>query len=403
MNLSALLNPVFRLSIMASIFASPALFSADLSWAISPKGALDQVSAGGNTFLQGCVFRVAAPEWKKTVDLTGATFDHSEISASKAAFIGTLSLGKGEFDFREEYRKDGAKIEIDLCVNTTETIKAEGLFLYFRLPIKEFLNGTSDFSVGGKSVKNTTLPISYSENTFVIANLKTDSITFRDKLSSMSLEVRFSKAVYIQLQDDRKWNQPGYGLLVTIHQGDIPKGKDIEFSARMTVDSAAFRSAAVSPEPSSAVWRGLGGNFCFQVKSPQTEYNLRHLDVSWARVRAPLDLWEPENDNADPAVAASDRFLAQDRPNSELRAEFEFARRLAEKKIPLIFSAWDLPQWLYGTPANPRRDPDAPGRFGVPRENWPEMYECIGTYLLHARDRYGAEPFFFHSTSLISA
>jgi O-glycosyl hydrolase len=101
--------------------------------------------------------------------------------------------------------------------------------------------------------------------------------------------------------------------------------------------------------------------------------------------------WEPENDNADPARTDWDKLKALDTPDSMLRKRMLVCRELQQRRIPYVISIWVLPEWLY---ADPGRGPQAGGRK-VPREKWPELAECVGSYLVYAKEQYGVEPDLF--------
>lgn len=99
---------------------------------------------------------------------------------------------------------------------------------------------------------------------------------------------------------------------------------------------------------------GFGGNYCWQLESPVTGYTLANLAVRWARAAMNLSAW-----HQDPSL---------------VRAELELMRRLQDRGIPYIASAWRLPERLPS---------------GL------ESLDLITSYLIHARDAYGVEPDLF--------
>jgi len=103
-----------------------------------------------------------------------------------------------------------------------------------------------------------------------------------------------------------------------------------------------------------------------------------------------LEQWEPQNDNDDPARTDWPKLAANDVPGSRLRLEFELMRELTTKKIPFCCSIWRLPAWLYTKP--PTKE-NMNNRIAL--DKWPELLECIGSYLQHAKEKYGAEPDYF--------
>ncbi len=136
---------------------------------------------------------------------------------------------------------------------------------------------------------------------------------------------------------------------------------------------------------------GFGGNYCFEIESPVTQYTLSHLRIAWARTEMSLNDWEPANDNDSPDATNWEYLASQDQAGSKLRAELLLARQLQDMGIPYVSSVWWLPEWLYAEPGKP---PNTHHRRGHP-DKWPELLECIRSYLLYARRQYGVEPDLF--------
>jgi hypothetical protein len=136
---------------------------------------------------------------------------------------------------------------------------------------------------------------------------------------------------------------------------------------------------------------GFGGNYCFGLDAPATLYTLDNLHIAWARTEMRLADWEPDNDNASPTDPDLDYYDDRDVSGSKLRREFLIGKRLQDMGIPFVASVWWLPEWLYAEPGKPRNT----HRRRIDPDKWPELLECIGSYLLHAKSRYGVEPDLF--------
>ena len=113
--------------------------------------------------------------------------------------------------------------------------------------------------------------------------------------------------------------------------------------------------------------------------------------MAWARTKMTLMDWEPQNDNDSPSQTNWDYFESRDQVGSKLRREFELARSIKKKGVRHIVSIWRLPSWLY---SDPSKDVGSHRRRINPAK-WPELLECIGSYLLHAKNKYGVEPDLF--------
>jgi hypothetical protein len=131
---------------------------------------------------------------------------------------------------------------------------------------------------------------------------------------------------------------------------------------------------------------GLGGNYCFRTNNPMTERTLSELRVTYGRIDANLRTWEPQNDNGDPNTPNWTYYRAQITPGSQMERTLQLMRRFKQDmNIPVNVAVWWLPSFIQ------------PGGSGtsVPRDNWPEMLECIGTYLLYAKNEWQAEADYF--------
>ncbi len=136
---------------------------------------------------------------------------------------------------------------------------------------------------------------------------------------------------------------------------------------------------------------GFGGNYCFGIESPVTQYTLNNLRIAWARTEMSLNDWEPKNDNVSPDATNWEYLESQDQPGSKLRAEFLLAKQIQNMGIPYAISVWWLPEWLYAEPGKPPNT----HRRRIHPDKWPELLECMGSYLLYARRQYGVEPDLF--------
>jgi O-glycosyl hydrolase len=120
---------------------------------------------------------------------------------------------------------------------------------------------------------------------------------------------------------------------------------------------------------------GFGGNFCqprygsSQAMDLVGEYNLKHLNVVHARVGLPLNHWTPQR--------------GEYKDEGPAHASLQALQILAKRRIPLVVSIWEGPQWMLGGRA------EQSGRV-LPRELYGECIDAITRYLVRARDVYGA-------------
>ncbi len=170
--------------------------------------------------------------------------------------------------------------------------------------------------------------------------------------------------------------------------------QEASFSVELTMEGQADRRPVqlrLDATQGRFLLHGFGGNYCFNIDSPVTDFTLSTLRVAWARTEMTLRDWEPDNDNDSPYDINWAYFEAQDRPGTELHQEFLLAQRIQRMGIPYITSIWHIPRWMW---ADPTRPASAHGHR-VPRERWDELIESITAYLLYAKQRYGVEPDLF--------
>lgn len=139
-----------------------------------------------------------------------------------------------------------------------------------------------------------------------------------------------------------------------------------------------------------------GGNFIHRYGGADTPFepvsklNIKLLSPFMARVSIDLDIWEPENDNADPIAFETSGF--KDEPGTSIRNTLEFMQSFQTEQTDdeettdsvIIGSIWYVPDWMVENPADDRARK-------IPEEMIPEVVESIAAWLLHARDEYGVQ------------
>lgn len=140
-------------------------------------------------------------------------------------------------------------------------------------------------------------------------------------------------------------------------------GKATAATARLTVDPADLRHG----------FDGFGGNYCFNTLTPAVDYTMAHLRQAWVRFELKGMFWDYQ----------------RSAPGPELVRDFELMQRVQQQGLPWIISLWRLPERYY---TDPNQKP--PGTFNrqIAPERWPEFLDLIGSYLLHLKKHYGAEP-----------
>ena len=152
---------------------------------------------------------------------------------------------------------------------------------------------------------------------------------------------------------------------------------------------------------------GLGGNIPrdgalthtggrasrYAITAASTNYVVNGINFRCARVNLHLFPWEWANDNNAPDKADLSRFQlapgedAHHNPGPHYKTQVDAYLKLlagyvsgkANRNAMLIAHVANWPAWLMPKEANGT----------IPRELWPELAECIATYMLYARDEFG--------------
>jgi len=285
---------------------------------------------------------------------------------------------------------DGA-LRAEYAIEAEDDVALEGAYLFIDVPIAEFTGGM--VSMGGLDMMGVKLPTEKPPARHFLSATAMRAV-FEDADANKKLELTFEPSVNATVQDTREWNGTDYSLFFPLAQGSLRKGQSARVAVTYKITGTADHSpVTLTLDAQNVRYRlgGFGGDYCFGIESPVTQYTLSTLNVRYARTEMTPAEWEPENDNESPDDTDLAKLSANDKPDSNLRREFELAKQIQGKGIPYAISIWILPEWLY---SDPGKGPDAYGRV-VPREKWPELLECIGSYLLYAKQQYGVEPNWF--------
>lgn len=210
-----------------------------------------------------------------------------------------------------------------------------------------------------------------------------DEVTLVDANGNWRFTISFPEARQITITDD--WQVDGWGNDERIFRIRIPVAGGLWVAGAMEALEGTLALEG-TPQPSPVAlavdahnvryaFDGYGGNFCWGwAEGPEvTDYMIEHLDLAWSRSELKLVPWD----------------LERPHPGEELVEDFERIERIQKMGIPWIISGWRLPERFFEDP-----DQSPPGTFGreIAAERWPELLELIGSYLIHLKENYGAEP-----------
>ncbi|MEK7405341.1 MAG: hypothetical protein AAB225_09545 [Acidobacteriota bacterium] len=332
--------------------------------------------------------------WSRLAGLAQSTRTEVTRGDGAAAWKGVIEIQPGKTARSEQTaREDGASTRLTVQLTADAELDLEGVFFRIDLPRVEFAGGRGEFQ-DGAAAQTAALPVHKPPQAeFFRGHAATLAVT--DAGGNLKLSASLSRVHAVSLRDT--WDRSGraYSLWIELHRGALAAGATASAEITLSLTGRPDSSPArLTLDASRRRYRlhGFGGNYCFNIESPVTQYTLKNLRVAWARTEMTPAEWEPENDNDSPADTNWEYLKSHDRPDTNLRREFLLAKQIQEMGIPYVISIWRLPEWLYTDPG--KQGPQAQRRRVAP-EKWNELLECLGSYLLHARQQYGVEPDLF--------
>ncbi|MEW6363284.1 MAG: hypothetical protein AB1714_01450 [Acidobacteriota bacterium] len=308
-------------------------------------------------------------------------------SGNVTIWTGQFSAGKNRFDYRQAARETGGTVHLSASVTSRTSAPLEGVYFVVTLPIEVFAGGQCSLSLNGVEQGSAELPVDKPPEPHLLWATG-DGAEIRNADSSLVLDVGFGrKSDDFWIQDDREWGGDAYQLLFEFHDGSLPAGESASIAATLRLAGSPDKTPAhlkIYPASSRYLFDGCGGNFHYEVESPQTRHNLDTLRVAWARHVMRLRQWEPRNDNESPDVTNWEYLASRAGEGSDIERDLLLMKELQGRGAPLIATVWNLPKWLHPKPGTT-----------LPAAAWPEALECIGSYLAYAKNQYGVEPEYF--------
>jgi hypothetical protein len=236
---------------------------------------------------------------------------------------------------------------IDLEFTAPEDADIGGAFFGIDLPAEVFSGGSVELMqpVAPALPRTSLAPGVAEQNEYLRATAGGARFISRTR----QIEVLFNEPTGILVRDDRRKNDYDLHVLLAVIDGKATAGQTAAKSFSIKVTGEPDRNPvqiALDAAHPGQMFDGFGGNFRLQsARDAQVvDYTLENMRVAWGRVEMPWSAWQPE-ETADPLAAARAGNL-----NPRVKEAMEMARRLAQKGMPVIVSAWSAPAWaILGT------------------------------------------------------
>jgi hypothetical protein len=363
-------------------------------------GRLAAIDVDGEPVEVGADARVMGRGAPKPADLGAWGADNVKYrdSAGRRTWAGDMTVEKGKScPYELAVTEEGNELVFQVTLTPRPDAPLENVQFVLLLPVDTFLGGTCSLlgPNGGAGTAPVTLPKDVGEpkearesnQPRVLAALsgaaRTAVVAAVGK-TRVELSLTGPGAGSASVRDCRPAKKDRYEVVFSFP----PPAKDqsLQLTARLKVSAESdHKPATLRLDANRPRYRldGVGGNYCFGDDGPAADYTLTNLNVGWARVEFTADQWWPTEDTARPSD--------NDKPSHKTHSDLMIAKRLSASGVPYVMSIWALPQWIYEGPQRPR---DYNGRV-VPRERWDKMADIITSYLIYAREKYGAEPRLF--------
>ncbi len=330
--------------------------------------------------------------WDGQRSLSDVRRPQSIREGGKTTWFGSVPMAPEKtYRFEESLHDADGTMTLEVRVTAEADIATEGVYFWLDVPIKLFAGGDCRFWEG-ETPRSAALPLEKPALRH-FARGATGRFVIAAPNDRACLELTLDRPLAVTVQDTREWGGATYSaffqLAPSLKTGETAAAK----ITMKLIGTPNTTPAHLTLDADRARYRidGFGGNYCFGIESPVTQYTLNHLNVAWARAEMSLALWEPENDNDSPDAVSWEAFQHRDTPDSRLRREWLLMKQIQDKGIPYVISAWRMPRWLT-EPAGPRIES---GSRCLRPEMWPEMLEAVGSYLLYAKEHYGVQPDLF--------
>ena len=332
--------------------------------------------------------------WARQPNLDNARQVEVSRDGGRRTWSGVIEIEEGKpYRFEQTLEEADGVVNLDLHVTAEADADLEGVFFWLDVPIAVFAGGECELAAEAGPPSSAAMPQEQPENRHFL-RATADRLTMIDASGNTTLQVSLDRPCPTTVQDNREYRGTTYTAFIRFDDQPLAKGETASLRVSLKLTAEVDRSpATLTLDAGDVRYRldGFGGNYCFGIESPITQYTLANLRQGWARTEMTPAEWEPENDNESPTDTNWEYLEAHDTPDSNLRREFLLARQIQDLGIPYSITIWHLPEWLY---AEPGKGPSVHRRRVHP-DKWPELLETLGSYLVYAKRQHGVEPDLF--------
>lgn len=318
----------------------------------------------------------------------------------------------------EDTGTGAAKVDVEYSAQDTANIG--GAYFCMDLPAGEYAGARAELidPVAPAPAQVSLAPGANDQNEY----LRGKASGIRFTTPRRQFEVMFNEPSEVIIRDDRRAGNFDLQVFLAVVSGKLDAAQTVKKSFALKIGGEVDKNPvdfAIDATHPGQVFDGLGGNF--RLQNPRTDpqviqYSLDNLRVAWGRVEMPWANWDPD-ENVNPLAAAR-----AGKVDSAVREAMEMARKLAQKGIPVMVSAWFPPMWAIvppqavpggrggagapaggagrggaaGAPANgPPRVQRAPTNSKLIEAKMDRIKQSLADYLVFLKEQYGVEAIMF--------
>jgi hypothetical protein len=281
--------------------------------------------------------------------------------------------GHGTLNLKSE--EDATGLRYTTAIAAGSALEVSAIELVIDLPHDTFVTGrvTPD---GVAAVPLAAIrppsPVLFSGNT--------PALDFANAGGNLLIDVSFDKPTSATVVDRWDSNGRSYQLRAVIVKGPVASGAKGSLTTTLRLNNRLPAPPPVHLTVDITKTRfsfdGLGGDYCWDTRSPAAKYTFDNLNVGWARTEMKLLQWDKH----------------RDAPTPEVRGDLEMMRRLQQRGVPFVISVWWLPERFY---TDAYEKPKSAHFRIISPDKWDELLDLIGSYLLYAKREYQVEPDLF--------
>ncbi|MCC6728983.1 MAG: DUF5060 domain-containing protein [Chthonomonadales bacterium] len=226
-----------RIGALLAVLALSAPATAQVRAEIGPRGEVTAVRVGGATILTDLAVSIVRPGWTgNIVDQRGAPGVTARRQDGAAIYSGRLTGAGPAARLREVVRTAPGRVTLRYELTPEADMDAECVLLQGLLPAEPHAGRTA-YVVAERPPVRGTLPARYGGGGHVLVGSRAAEWIGFSLPSGAALRVT-PDGLSAQLQDNRRWDTPAFGLLLTAPGGRLRAGVPVRFGVTLAVDTA---------------------------------------------------------------------------------------------------------------------------------------------------------------------